>query len=74
MLLEGVASAVVNVVVFAVLPLLVYAAVQRLRHGRSLTEVARRAGLTAGDARSLWGARSPSSACWRSSSSRRRST
>src|SRR5687767_13059327 len=53
MLLQGVASAVVNVVVLAVLPLLVYAAVQRFRHGRPLPEVARRAGLAAGDARSL---------------------
>ena len=53
MLLAALASAVVNVTVFAVVPLLVYAAVQRFRHGRSLAEVARRAGLTAGDARSL---------------------
>lgn len=48
-----VVSAIVNVVALAALPLFVYALVQRVRHRRTFGESARRAGLAAGDRRSL---------------------
>lgn len=49
MLANAVASAVLNVVLLAGLPFLVYYLWHRLRRGRRLPEVARRAGLQIGD-------------------------
>jgi membrane protease YdiL (CAAX protease family) len=50
---DAVISALLNLVVLAGLPFLVYAAVQRWRNQRGLAESARRAGLQVGDRRYL---------------------
>jgi membrane protease YdiL (CAAX protease family) len=49
MLANAIASALLNVVLLAGIPFLVYFLWHRLRHGRRLPEVARRAGLQVGD-------------------------
>ena len=51
MLANAVASAVLNLVLFAGIPFLLYYLWHRIRHGRRLPEVARRAGLQVGDPR-----------------------
>ena len=51
MLANAIASAILNVVLLAGIPFLVYYLWHRLRHGRRLPEVARRAGLQVGDPR-----------------------
>jgi membrane protease YdiL (CAAX protease family) len=53
MLVNAAASALGNVMLLAGLPLLVYWAYQRWRHGRGFAEVARRAGLRLGELRVL---------------------
>jgi membrane protease YdiL (CAAX protease family) len=52
-LLEALASTLVNLVVLAGIPFAVFAAYHRLRHRRPLAESARRAGLQVGDRRYL---------------------
>ena len=49
MLANAIASALLNVVLLAGIPFLVYYLWHRLKHGRRLPEVARRAGLQVGD-------------------------
>lgn len=49
MLANAIASAILNVVLLAGIPFLVYYLWHRIRHGRRLPEVARRAGLQIGD-------------------------
>lgn len=51
MLADAMLSAILNVVVLAGIPFLVYFLWHRLRHKRGLAEVARRAGLQVGDPR-----------------------
>ena len=51
MLANAVASAILNVVVLAGIPFLVYFLWHRIRHGRRLPEVGRRAGIRVGDPR-----------------------
>jgi membrane protease YdiL (CAAX protease family) len=50
-LANAVASAILNVVVLAGIPFLVYFLWHRIRHGRRLAEVVRRAGIRVGDPR-----------------------
>jgi membrane protease YdiL (CAAX protease family) len=52
-LIEAALSALLNVVLFAGLPFLVYFVYHRWRHRRGLREIARRAGLQLGDVRYL---------------------
>lgn len=54
MLADAVLSAILNVVVLAGIPFLVYFLWHRLRHKRGLGEVARRAGLQVGEAKYIW--------------------
>lgn len=57
MLLGSIANALGNLLILAALPFLLYFLWHRLRHGRRLSEVARRAGLQVGDRRVLaWSA------------------
>jgi membrane protease YdiL (CAAX protease family) len=54
MLVDAALSALLNVVIFAGIPFLIYYTYHRRRHGRGITEVAQRAGLRIGESRYLF--------------------
>jgi membrane protease YdiL (CAAX protease family) len=54
MLANTLISSLLNVLLFAALPFLFYAAYHVLRHGRGLAEIAGRAGARPGEARYIW--------------------